>query len=188
VAVRWHELFDDLEAQADALARAERDGEVADRIRSEVGRLALVNRLRGALDRQVTVQLLGAGPLAGRLDRVGRDWALFTAPHEVLVPVGAIALVVDLPWDAVSPEAVGAIETRLSLSSALRMIAMDRARVTVTLRDGTTVSGTPDRVGSDYVDVAEHDDLAPRAAAVRVRATVPHVAIAKVTRELGTWT
>jgi hypothetical protein len=185
--MRWNDLFDDLEAQAAAIARAEREGEVADRTRSEVGRLVLLNRLRAAVGTEVAARVLGAGAVTGRLDRVGRDWLLFGSTHEVLVPAEAITAVADLPWDAVGQEAVGVIESRLTLSAALRMIAMDRARITVVLRDGTSLGGTPDRVGSDYVDLAEHDDRGPRTSAVRARLTIPQSAIATVTREISAW-
>jgi hypothetical protein len=186
--VRWDELFDDLEAQAAVLERVERASEVADRTRAEVGRLTLVNRLRGAAEGELSVTLFGAGVLSGTLIRVGADWFLLACPSEVLVPLSAVAAVSNLPLGSVSPAAVGAVESRLALASVLRAIAVDRARVTVVLRDGTTIAGTPDRVGSDFFDVASHDaDVAPRAAAVTARTTVPYSAIATVVRESPTW-
>ena len=53
-------------------------------------------------------------------------------------------------------------------------LARDRAGVQVVLDDGGVVSGTLDRVGADYVELAEHPaDLPRRAEAVQgVRAIV----------------
>lgn len=43
--IRWDALFADLQAEAEADAQAERRSEVSDRIRAEVGRLRLIDRL-----------------------------------------------------------------------------------------------------------------------------------------------
>ena len=186
--MRWSDLFDDLEGQAEALSRAERAAEVADRTRAEVGRLTLLNRLRSNVGRQVALRLIGSGAVSGTLERVGLDWLLLTCPNDVVVPMSAVATVANLPWDSVSPAGVGAVASRLTLSSVLRAIAVDRARIAVVLRDGTTVSGTPDRVGADFIDIAVHqDDEAPRAAAVTMRTTVSYGAIGKVMRESSGW-
>lgn len=182
--MRWNELFDDLEGQAHSAVRVERDTEVADRTRAEVGRLLLLNRLRSNLGREVSLLLTGTGATSGTLERLGADWLLLSGQHDVVVPMHAVAAVANLPWDSVSPAAGGVVASRLSLSSALRAIAVDRARVHVMLTDGTTVAGTPDRVGGDFLDVAVHQgDLAPRPSAVTMRTTVAYAAISKVVRE-----
>jgi hypothetical protein len=185
--VRWSELFADLGAEAADLERAERDGEVADRTRAELGRVALVNRLRSAIGRDLSLVLAG-GPVSGRLLRVGSDWLLLACPQDTLVPLAAVAVAADLPVSSVSPAAVGAVESRLPLASVLRAIAVDRARVVVTLRDGTAIGGTPDRIGSDFFDVLQHaPDVAPRAADVTGRSTIPYAAISKVVRDAEAW-
>jgi hypothetical protein len=149
-----------------------------------VGRLTLLNRLRSNLGREVSLVLTGAGPVSGRIERVGVDWALLSGPQDVLVVMAAVASVADLPRESVSPSAVGAVASRLTFASALRAIAVDRSRVTMVLTDGTSVAGTPDRVGADFVDVAVHpDDVAPRATAVTKRTTVAYRAISTVVRE-----
>lgn len=186
--MRWSDLFDDLEGQGESLARAERDAEVADRTRAEVGQLTLLNRLRADVGRRVSLRLTGAVTVVGTLERVGADWLLLTSPNEVVVPMAAVISVANLPLDAVSPDGVARVASRLTLASALRAIAVDRARVTVMLHDGSTVSGTPDRVGSDFVDIAVHHlDEAPRPAAVTMRTTVAYAAITRVTRESAGW-
>lgn len=186
--MRWSELFDDLEGRADSLVRAERETEVADRTRAEIGRLTMLNRLRSRVGGELSLRVLGCGTVIGRLERMGTDWLLLTCPQEVVVPVAAVTTVVNLPWASVSSEVVGSVASRLTLASAMRALAVDRAKVVVVLRDGTSFSGTPDRVGGDFFDIAVHQvDAAPRAAAVTMRATIAYEAIGKVVREAGGW-
>ena len=69
--VRWDELFADLEAQADALAVAERAGEVDERMRIELGGLALGDRLRAAIGRPAHLRW----PAASRSPGGSTGWA-----------------------------------------------------------------------------------------------------------------
>jgi hypothetical protein len=186
--MRWEDLFDDLEGQADFLERAERDSEVADRTRSEVGQITLMSRLRSSEGRELTLRLIGGATISGPVVRLGVDWMLLTCPGEVVVPLAAVATVTNLPWDSVSPHGVEVVGSRLTLSSVFRAMAIERARITVQLSDSSTVSGTPDRVGRDFVDLAvHHEDEAPRATAVSRRATVAYGAISVVTRDQRSW-
>jgi len=66
------------------------------------------------------------------------------------------------PHAAPAPE--DGVGERLGLGYALRVIARDRSPVTLVLRDGTVVGGTLDRVGADFVDLAEHPVGEPRRA------------------------
>ncbi|MGI8701840.1 MAG: hypothetical protein ACR2JU_11645 [Nocardioidaceae bacterium] len=186
--MRWTDLFADLEAEVGALERSELHAEVADRTRAEVGQVTLLNRLRSDVGSEVSLRLSGAVTVVGTLERVGADWLLVTSPNEVVVPMAAVSSVANLPLDAVSPEGLSPVASRLTFSSALRAIAVDRARVTVMLTDGTTVAGTPDRVGHDFLDIAVHHlDEAPRSSAVTMRTTVAYAAITRVTRESRGW-
>lgn len=163
-ASRWSELFSDLESQAEALAGADELTEIAERTRIEAGRLGLVDRLRPAEGHLIQVRCAGHGPLSARLDRVGADWLLLTesAGVEALAPIASVVAVTGLGrW---SEAAAGRLERRLGLRSALRGLVRDRAPVQVVLVDGGSVAGTIDRVGVDFLELAEHPVGEPRRA------------------------
>jgi hypothetical protein len=186
--MRWEELFDDLEGQAESLERVEREAEVADRTRSELGQITLISRLRSNEGRGVSLRLTGGASFSGTIVRLGADWMLLSCPGEVVVPLTGVATVANLPWSSMSPYGVEAVTSRLTLSSVFRAMAVDRARITIALCDQSTVSGTPDRVGRDFVDVAvHHGDEAPRTSAISMRTTVAYSAISAVLRDPGTW-
>lgn len=186
--MRWHELFADLEARARTLEQADLELEIADRTRAEVGEIRLANRLRSALGAPVRLQVQSVGLVEGRLERVGRDWLLVSTPSDVVVALAAVGAALDLSATAVSPEGLSPVTSRLSLTAALRAIAVDRSTVTVRMRDGGSYSGTPDRVGADFVDLSLHDLGEPRRqAAVRGRCTVAFAALAVVCRHGDPW-
>jgi hypothetical protein len=84
-----------------------------------------------------------------------------------------------------APGSGGQVFARLGLGSALRGIARDRMPVQVWLTDGSVVSGTVDRVGADFLELAEHGtgEARRRGDVTGVR-TVPFGALALV-RSLG---
>ena len=174
--MRWSRLFADLESQADALVGAELEAELAERTRLETARLRLVDRLRAAEGHPIEARCAGAGPVHGRLDRVGADWLLLaeTPEREALLPLASVLTIAGLGRWSGAPAGEGTVAARLGLRSALRGIARDRAPVQVVLADGSTVAGTVDRVGADFLELAEHAPGEPRraAAVMRVR-TVP---------------
>ncbi|MBA2523674.1 MAG: hypothetical protein H0V25_10155 [Solirubrobacterales bacterium] len=186
--MRWDDLFADLEGQARALESLETEAEIADRIRVELGQVTLLNRLRAQVGTTVRLRVDGAGEVTGELAQVGADWLLLKAPDELIVPSAAVAGGIDLPVAAVSPEGVSALSSRLRLTAALRGIAVDRCPITVTLRSGERVFGTPDRVGADFIDVAMHErGTAPRRSELRSRMTLAFTALAVVRRDAGGW-
>lgn len=182
-AVRWEALFADLEGQlaaADAQALAD---EVSDRSRRELGRLGLADRARGAVGAELTVGLPAGGTATGRLARVGPDWLLLDGEGggELLVPTASADWVLGLPGTAADPGSVSAVQARLGLGFVLRGIARDRSVLRVHLRDGAVLTGTIDRVGADFLDLAEHPADEPRrASAVRAVRTVALHAVALV--------
>lgn len=174
--MRWQALFADLEAQVEAAAAAELQAEVADRTRRETALLRTVDRLRAAEGHPLGVTVWGAGTVHGRLLDAGGDWLLLeeTDLREALVPLAAVLGINGLSGRSAVPGSEGEVGRRLDLRWALRGLARSRAGVAVVLRDGSTVTGTLDRVGADHVDVAEHPPgEARRAAAVRQVRLVP---------------
>ena len=101
--MRWEDLFDDLEGQAESLERAEREAEVADRTRSEVGQITLMSRLRSNEGREISLRLTGGASFSGTLVRLGTDWMLLACPREVVVPLSGVATLANLPWDVREP-------------------------------------------------------------------------------------
>ncbi|MGI8578714.1 MAG: hypothetical protein ACR2KG_12565 [Nocardioidaceae bacterium] len=186
--MRWHDLFADLEAQASSLERAEQETEVADRTRAELGQVSLINRLRAVVEQPAALLVTGSGWISGEVSALGADWILLRTPEELIVRSAAVMAARELPPRSVSPHGVGVVAGRLTLASALRAVAIDRAAVTIVLTDGSELTGTPDRVGADWLDVALHDvGDAPRRSAVRSRMTVSYQHLASVRRRTSGW-
>jgi hypothetical protein len=69
----------------------------------------------------------------------------------------------------------------LDLRWAVRGLARDRSRVHVVLTDGAVLTGTIDRVGADFCEIAEHAlDQARRSSAVQGVTAVALSALAVV--------
>lgn len=183
--MRWQQLFDDLEAQYEAAAAAELAAEISDRSRRETALIRLVDRLRPAIGQTLGTRLAGAGVIEGRLSAVGPDWLLLDemAGREVLVALPAVLSIVGLAAQSAAPEPGPTVSARLTLSYALRGIARDRSPVTACYVDGSTSAGTLDRVGANFVEIAEHPPgEARRREVVRAVRTVPFSALATVRR------
>jgi hypothetical protein len=163
--VRWDRLFDDLEAQLEAADADELAGEVADRTRRETATVALLDRLRAACGGTVELRVAGVGDLSGRLDRLGSDWLLLAVSGQPAAVVSSAALVSVRGLPAASVAEPGRVGSRLDLRYVLRGIARDRSPVRVHGIDGASYAGTIDRVGADFVDLAEHTAGDPRRAA-----------------------
>ena len=181
--MRWEQLFADLEAQ---LAEGEVAAELAEgssRARAEYGQVLLVDRLRGSPGRQLRLSCRGTADLVGRLVDVGVDWLLLAddQQREVLVSAAAVCSVSGLGPVTAPPAGDGEVARRLDLRRALRGLTRDRAAVSCLLEDGAVLAGTVDRVGADFVELAEHplDQPRRRAAVTSVRA-VPLRAVVAV--------
>jgi hypothetical protein len=168
--VRWQQLFADLAAQWDeAEASAER-AESASRARAEFGGVRLADRLRGAEGSRVVLRCRGAGQVGGVVAEVGPDWFLLVDERgaEVLVAAAAVLAVTGLGRLTAAPAGEGEVRGRLDLRRAVRGLARDRSQVQVLLADGAVVTGTIDRVGADFCEIAEHPlDQARRGSAVQ---------------------
>lgn len=150
------ELFDfleDLEAEAEGLAHRERVGDLSDRGHSEYHEVALAARLMASTGREVSIEVLGAGPLSGALARVGPDWcALERGPVRWIVALSAATVVRGASSRAV-PQVAWSAADRVGLRSALRRLADSGQRCTVHLRDGSRLEVGVRRVGADFVEV-----------------------------------
>ena len=174
--MRWQHLFADLQAQFDEEAAAAERSESASRARAEVGAVELIQRLRGAVGSPLLLTVRGAGQVGGLLVEVGADWLLLDGEsgRQYLVASGAVRAVAGLGRATAVPEPETVVRVRMDLRRALRGLARDRVPVQIVLDDGGLLVGTVDRVGADYVELAEHAaDLPRRAEAVQgVRAFV----------------
>lgn len=157
--MRWDRLLADIEAAEAARERAEMLGEAAERSRMETGRVSLEARLRAAEGRPVVLEVDGPQRCAGRLAGVGLGWVVVEgAPASWLVATRHVLWVADLPRQF-SPPPEGAAKRlyeSLGIRHVLRGIAADRSAVQIGLGTGEPLTGTIDRVGADFVDLAVH--------------------------------
>jgi hypothetical protein len=174
--MRWQQLFADLQAQFDEEEAAAERSESASRARAEIGAVRLAQRLQGAVGSRLTLTCRGVGQVPGVLVEIGADWLLLDddGGRQCLVASAAVRAVAGLGRATAPPEPEGVVRVRMDLRRALRGLARDRAPVQLVLDDGGVLTGTVDRVGADYVELAEHAaDLPRRAEAVQgVRAVV----------------
>lgn len=157
-ADRFQRLFLDLEHEIAAADAADHAAEIADRSRGEYGQLRIVDRARASIDGPVTITVTDAGTAVGRLCDVGADCLMVAerGRFATLVPLSAVAVIDGLVPDSMSPGSEGRIAGSLGLRSALRSLARDRLTVVITVVGGDTLAGTLDRVGADFVELAEH--------------------------------
>lgn len=173
---RWERLFTDVEAEIEEADRADMAAEVSDRSRGEIGELRLVDRLRETIGHPVEVTVVDVSSVSGVLRDVGADWLLLAehAGPEALVPLSSIAGITGLGAISARPGSEGRVGAKMGLRYALRQLVRDRATMSMSLAGGGVVAGVCDRVGADYVEVAE---VAPgearRARSVRRVWTVP---------------
>jgi hypothetical protein len=155
-------LFDDLDQQAEGLALAERDVEVAELGRAEYAAVDLAARVHASVGSRVRLAVGGLGTVEARLCAAGSDWCLLStaAPgvgREWLVRLAAVTTAEGLSERAV-PEAARPVTSRLGLGSALRRVAESREPVQIVRLDGAVTRGRLRRVGADFVEVVAEGD------------------------------
>jgi hypothetical protein len=175
-------VFDDLEAEFEAGLRREAEQETTAAVRAELGSTVLWEQLARRAGSQAVAF---AGPRTFR-GRVAASYPEFLVVHaadgaEHLIrygPAVSFALPAEPPVLRPTP---GPAVRRYTFALALRELARRREPVKVALVDGTGVDGTIEAVGSDYLEVAEHDPgEARRRAAVRARRFVGFAAVAAI--------
>lgn len=154
--MRWEELFESLDRQFDGLLDAAEDAEQSDRVRVEFGAVAATQRLTGSIGGVLRIRLVDGQRVTGRLARVGVDWLLLRESDaaDLLLAWSAVTAVEGLSAQTGAP--LGTVDRRFDLRKAVRSVSRDRAPVTVHTAHGTEMSGTVDRVGADFFELAAH--------------------------------
>ena len=164
--MRWDRLFAELEGQADDLELEERDALVAELRDGEWAETSWRDLLGG----YVVMQVAGLGRVEGEAHLVNEQVVHLTSERaEHVVASAAVLEVIAGERRAPTPTAV---TSRLGWGHLLRAARDDGDRTLFTRTDGTTVDGTVDVVGRDFVTVTT--------GAGRTR-TVPFVALAALT-------
>lgn len=147
------DLFDDLEAEAGALAHRERLEEVADRSRSAYHEVTLLSRFMASLGDEVRIDVEGLGVIAGPLARVGTGWCQVATPGGAwVVRTAAVTRLRGVSPRSV-PEVAWRAVDRLGYASVLRRLADGRSQVGFRLTDGSSVDGVVWRIGADFVEL-----------------------------------
>ena len=175
-------VFDDLEAEFEAGLRREAEQETIAAIRAELGSTVLWEQLARRMDSEVVAFAAGRA-LRGDVVASYPEFLVLrdAGGAEHLIRYGpAVSFALPAEPPALRP-APGPAVRRYQFALALRELARRREPVRIGLGDGTSVDGTIEAVGSDYLEVAEHDPgEARRRAAVRARRFVGFVAVAAV--------
>jgi len=191
--VRWDRFFDDLEDQLASEWEAERAALDTEAERLRLSRVQLSERLTllaardGASPTVASFDLADGATVRASVTGVGADWvalALADGPGgAVVVPfasIGAVGLPhADLLRTARPAPPRSPLADRLTFGFVLRDLVRRRAGVAVHLVSGRVLTGTIDRAGADHLDLAVHDQGAPRRAdAVSGYRLVPFAAVA----------
>jgi hypothetical protein len=181
-SMRWDSLFDDLESQLEHELHAEELDRRAEDHRLRLGRLTLRDRLQTFSGREgsrgeVVLELVTGSTIIVLPQAFGRDWMSgdvlspdgasgacvvpLNAITGMLLPKGDLARSLAMPdRDEQGPR----LSDRIGLSFVLRDLC--RRRVYVHLHEGRNTGqvhgGTLDRVAGDHVDLAVHEQGAPR--------------------------
>ncbi|MEW1960232.1 hypothetical protein [Kineococcus sp. NPDC059986] len=153
--MRWDDLFDDLEGQAEQAQREDLAAEVADRTRREQATVALADRVRAATG-ELVWSVRDGSTLTGRVLGTGPGWFLLRAPAglQVLLAADAVVGVRGVPsWSAPPP---GPVAARRTFLMALRALGAAGVRVRVQTAGGVH-TGRVGRVGADHVDLLPAD-------------------------------
>lgn len=176
-------VFDELEAEFDAGLRREAEQEAVAAVRAELGSTVLWEQLARRIGSDAVV-LAGARTFRGATVASYPEFLVLRADDgtEHLIrygPAVSVALPAEPPTLRPTPNPAA---RRHQFALALRELARRREPVRVELADGTSCDGTIEAVGSDYLEVAEHDlGEARRRLAVRARRFVGFAAVVAVT-------
>ncbi|HEV8648793.1 MAG TPA: hypothetical protein VG276_05155 [Actinomycetes bacterium] len=175
-------VFDELEAEFEAGLRREAEQETVAALRAQVGATPMWEQLARRIGVEGVVRA-GARLVRGTVIASYPDFFVLQGRDDAQHLVRPEATSIALPPEPIPPQpAPSAAARRYTLSLALRELARRREPVRLELIDGNAVAGTVEAVGSDYVEVAEHDiGEARRETAVRARRLTALAAVALVT-------
>jgi hypothetical protein len=176
-------VFDELEAEFEAGLRMEAEQEAVAALRAEIGQSVLWEQLARRVGTEAVARS-GARLLRGVVAASYPEFLVLRADDrtEHLIRYGpAVSVALPAEPPSLRPTPAG-VARRYQLALALRELARRREPVRVDLVDGGRVDGTIEAVGSDYLEIAEHDPgEARRRAAVKARRFVGFAAVAVVT-------
>ncbi|HVD13947.1 MAG TPA: hypothetical protein VNK73_05820 [Actinomycetota bacterium] len=174
-------VFEELEAEFEAGLRREAEQETVAAIRAQVGATNLWEQLARHVGTEAVARA-GAHVVRGTVAASYPDFFVLQDPEggQHLVRVQASSLALSPGHEPLQP-APSSAAGRFHLALALRELARRREPVRLELVDGNTVHGTIEAVGSDYLELAEHEvGEARREAVVRARRFAAFAAIAFV--------
>lgn len=155
--MRWDGLFGDLDAQWHAASQEDLEREINERARVEAALVSMADALRGALGGEIAALMRNGVVHHGVVARVEDQWILLRESRRSLIlPLAKIVKVQGL--GPARAQQQGRI--RYTLSSALRILARNRAEVVVELDSPQTavVRGVVDQVGADFVMLTQLAD------------------------------
>jgi hypothetical protein len=174
-------VFEELEAEFEAGLRREAEQETVAAIRAQVGATTLWEQVARHVGTEAVARA-GAHLVRGTVAASYPDFFVLQDPEggQHLVRAQASSLALSPGQEPLQP-APGTAARRFHLALALRELARRREPVRVELVDGNAVTGTIEAVGSDYLELAEHEvGEARREAAVRAHRFAAFAAIAFV--------
>ncbi|HVQ86706.1 MAG TPA: hypothetical protein VMT88_00860 [Actinomycetes bacterium] len=144
----------DDDAVVEAEDRGAADTQVSQLVPAEWARISLVDRLRGSINRSLRVQLVDGSRHQGTLAEVGDHWLLLIERDKrVLVFVHALMTLAGVGEPTPSADNH---EAGRRMQAVCREWGRQRRIVTLGVRDGTHVTGSLTRVGTDTLDVVVH--------------------------------
>src|SRR5829696_962551 len=176
-------VFDELEAEFEAGLRLEAEQESLAAVRAELGATVLWEQLARRVGMETVVHA-GAHTFRGTIVASYPEFLVVRTADgaEQLIrhgPAFSVALAPESPSLRPTP---GAATRRYQFALALRELARRREPVRVLLGDASSCDGTIEAVGSDYLEIAEHNlGEARRRGAVRARRFVGFAAVVAVT-------
>jgi hypothetical protein len=176
-------VFEELEAEFDAGLRREAEQEALAAVRAELGATVLWEQLARRIGAETAVTA-GGQTFRGSIIASYPEFLVVRASDggEHLIRYGSMFSLSMAPEAPDLRPAPTAAARRYQFALALRELARRREPVRISLSDGAVLDGTVEAVGSDYLEVAEHDPgEARRRSAVRARRFVGFAAVVAVT-------